>query len=238
MQASGRTGFLSQPARLGGFLGIGFIVLFVVSILVQGDTPMSNDSADEIRSFFTDNRDQFLIADFVTGIALIFLFLPFAACLRSILADAEGEPGVCSRLFYAGAILTLAIGGSASIGQCALAMGASDPAIDDSGIKLMAYASDYGFAAIGLGFGLTALSAGILMVMTGVVARWVGYLGLVCAAINVIGAAWVIDGDPEGVLSFFSIVGFLVFGLWVLGISVMLLRRPQADAATMQPATA
>jgi hypothetical protein len=238
MQASGNNGLLAQPARLGGILGIGFIVLFVISIIFQGDTPMSNDSADQIRSYFVDHGEKYLALDFITGIALIFFFLPFAACLRSVLAIAEGEPGICSRLFYTGAIISLAIGGSASLGQGAIAMGASDPAIDDSALKLMAYLSDYGFAAFGAGFALTAVSAGIVMARTGVVARWVGYFGLVVAVLNVIGAAWVIDGDPESVLSVIGIVGLLLFGIWVLATSVMLLRQPQATATRMEAATA
>jgi hypothetical protein len=231
------SGLLSQPARLGGILGIGFLVIFIACVLTQGDTPMSKDSADEIRSFYVDNQDQYLITDFLTGVALVFFFLPFAACLRSILGSAEGEPGLCSRLFFAGAILTLAIGGAASIGQGALAMGASDQAIDDSSIKVMAYAGDYGFAAIGFGFALSALSASMVMLITGVVGKWVGYLGFIVAVINIIGSAWPIDGDPESVLGAFSIIGFLAFGLWVLGTSIMLLRQPSA-AATMEPAAA
>ena len=230
------SGLLSQPARLGGFLGIGFIVLFILCIIFQGDTPMSNDTADEIRSFYVDNQEQYLIADFVTGIALVFLFLPFAACLQSVIARAEGEPGICSRLVLAGAIITLAIGGSASIGQGALAMGATDEAIDDSGLKLLAYGADYGFAAIGFGFALTAISASIVMAGTGVVAKWVGYLGFVAAVLNIIGPAWVIDGDPESALGAIGIIGFLAFGIWVLCTSIMLLRQPQANAVAMEPA--
>jgi hypothetical protein len=231
------SGLLSQPARLGGILGIGFIVIFIACVLTQGDTPMSTDSAADIRSFYVDNHDQYLITDFLTGVALVFFFLPFAACLRSIISSAEGEPGICSRLFFAGAIITLAIGGSASIGSGALAMGASDQAIDDSSLKVMAYASDYGFAAIGFGFALTALTAGMVMVVTGVVGKWVGYLGFVCAILNIIGAAWVIDGDPEGVLGAISLIGFLAFGIWVLATSIMLLRQPQGSVA-MEPAAA
>jgi hypothetical protein len=232
------SGLLSQPARLGGFFGIGFIVLFIISIILQGDTPMSNDSADEIRSYFVDNGDKYLALDFMTGIALIFFFLPFAACLRTILAAAEGEPGICSRLSYTGAIIALAIGGAASLGQGAIAMGASDPAVDDSALKLLAYLSDYGFASFGLGFALMTVSASIVMAMTGVVAKWLGYFGLVVAALNVIGGAWVIDGDPDGVLSVIGIFGFLLFGIWVLATSVMLLRQPQATATRMEAATA
>ncbi|MGE0058807.1 MAG: hypothetical protein AB7P33_14230 [Dehalococcoidia bacterium] len=232
------SGLFSQPARMAGFLGIGFIVLFVASAIGQGETPMSTDSADEIRSFFVDNRDQYLIADFITGIALVFFFLPFAACLRHVLAGAEGEPGVCSRLFFSGAILTLAIGAAGAAGLGTLAMAAGDESINDSSLKLMMYASEYGFSGIGFGFALVAVSASIVMITTGVVAKWVGYVGVATAAINLVGATWIIDGDPEGVLCLISLIGFLAFGIWVLCTSVMLLRQPQTSAATMAPAAA
>lgn len=232
------SGLLSQPARLGGFLGIGFLVLFIACIVSQGDSPMSNDSAADIRSFYVDNHDQYLITDFLTGVALVFFFLPFAACLQSIIASAEGEPAICSRLVMAGAIITLAIGGAASIGAGALAMSAGDQTIDDSSIKLMAYAGDYGFSAIGFGFALTVLSASIVMLRTGVIAKWTGYLGFLVAIVNIIGSAWVIDGDPEGALAMFGWLGFITFGVWVLGTCIMLLRQPQTNAATMAAAAA
>lgn len=238
MRASTNSGLFSQPARLAGILGIGFLVLFIASIIGQGDTPMSNDSADDIRAFFVDNRDQYLITDFLIGIAFVFLFLPFAACLRSVLAQAEGEPGVLTRLFFAGAITTLAIGGAGSIGWGTLAMSAGDEAIDDGSIKLMMYAGDYAFAAIGFGFALTALAASLVMVQTGVVAKWIGYVGLAAVVLNIIGAAWVIDGDPEGAIAIIGWIGMIVFGVWVLSISVMLLRQSSPSAITAEPAAA
>lgn len=238
MRTSTNSGLFSQPARLAGFLGIGFLVLFIASIVTQGETPMSSDPADEIRTFFVDNRDQYLISDFLIGIALIFLFLPFAACLRSVLAQAEGEPGILSRLFFTGAIITLAVGAAGGTGWGTLAMAAGDETVDDSSIKLMMYAGDYAFSAIGLGFALTALGASLVMIKTGVVAKWVGYIGLVSVALNVIGSAWIIDGDPEGAIAMFGWIGMLVVAVWILCTSVMLLRQPQANTVTMETAAA
>jgi hypothetical protein len=229
-------GLLSQPARLGGMLGIGFLVIFIAAILLQGEGPSTTDSVEEIRAYYTDDGQTYLITDYISGLALVFLFLPFIICLRAVLMRGEPEPRILTTLLFAAGIVTLAVGGAGATSLGTLAMGAQDETLDDSTIKMLMYMSDYGFAGISLGFGLIAVTAGVLMVLTGAVAKWTGYLGMVVAVINVIGAAWVIDGDQEGALAALAVIGLLTFAIWILCVSIMLLRQPQATAAHVEPA--
>ena len=238
MHASGTRGLLSQPARLGGMLGIAFIVLFIVGVLIQGSPPVASDPPDEIRAFFIDNRDSYLISDFLLGIAIVCLFLPFAICLHSLLAQADGEPGIMPTLFLAGTILVLSLGFAGSIAWGTLAMAAGDETVDDSFIKAMMYMAQYTENGISAAFALTALAGSIVMLKTAVPARWTGYVGLTAFALNIIGSAWVIDGDDEGVLAILMLLGLLLFAIWILTTSIMLLRLTQPESIAAEPAAA
>jgi hypothetical protein len=211
-------------------LGIAFLILFIVAILSQGEPPMASDSADDIREFFVDNRDSYLVSDFLIGIALVFLFLPFAICLHSLLIRAEGAPGIISNLFLGGVVLTLAVGFAGSLGWGTLAMGAGDEAMDDSTIKTLMYMEQYGSTGIHFGFAITALAGAIVMLTTSAPARWLGYVGLAAFVLNLIGAAWVIDGDEEGLISLLGLVGLLGFAIWTLCTSIVMLRLRQPDS--------
>ena len=197
---------------------------------------MTSDSDEEIRAYFVDNRDTYLIGDFLIGIAMVFLFLPFAACARSVFAQAEGEPGVATTIFFIGAILIVAVGFVGGIAWGTLAMGAKDEAFDDSNVKMLMYMGEYAFSGIALGFALAALGGSAVILTTAVVARWAGYLGLAAVVLNIVGSAWIIDGDSEGVLAILGLIGMLVFAVWILSLSVLMLRQKQPEAVAMEPA--
>jgi hypothetical protein len=223
----------SQWRRLGGIFGILFLILFFVSILgLQGESPAYDDPIEEIRAYFADDRDIYLTGDFLIGIAFVFLFLPFAACVRPILAEAEGEPGICARLFYTGAVVTVVIGFAASIAWGTLAFAAAgDSEVDDGVIRAFMYMDAHAFSGLGFAFGLTALFGSLAIVRTGVFAKWSGYLGILAAALSVIGAAWIIDGDDEGILALLGLLGNILFTIWILALSIMLLRQAEAPVA-------
>jgi hypothetical protein len=226
---------LKQPAKLGGILGIAFLVLFFVSILgVQGEGVAIDDPIEEIRAYFVDDGEQYLLGDYLTGIALLFLLLPYTICLRIILARAEGEPGIFSQLYFAAVILAISFGAASAIGWGTASLAAGDERVDDSSIQLMMYVAQYGESGLLAGFALIALAASIVMLMTSVPARWLGYLGLATFALCIIGAAWVIDGDPEGALATVGLLGLLVFAIWNLCISIVLLRMGEPATVTTE----
>lgn len=236
MQSS-ESGLFSQPGRMAGIFGIAFLILFLAMVIgVQGELPLLDDSAEDIRAYYVDNHDSYLIGDFLIGVAFIFLFIPFAACFRSILAAAEGGTAIGSRLFYTGAILTVVLGGISSVGSGALALMAGQRDVSDDAIVSLHYMSAYGFSAIGLGFGLTALSASLVIISSAVLPKWLGYLGAAAAVCASLGGLWVVSGDDEGLFGLVGVIGYLGFAIWLLAVSVTLLMRSKAPAVA--PATA
>jgi hypothetical protein len=86
--------------------------------------------------------------------------------------------------------------------------------------------SAFTFSVFILGFGLFVGSAGFVIVRTGVLWRLLGALGLLVAALLIIGAAWPIEGDDEGVLATFGFIGLPLLLLFILISSIgMILRK-------------
>jgi hypothetical protein len=105
---------MSDWRKVGAITGVGFVVLFIVGIIIQGDAPMPNDGPSVIQSFYAAHGDRYIVGDFFFGLGFVFFFLPFTSCLTAYLADVEGNPAVWSRLvLVAGAVLT-AVGGGVS----------------------------------------------------------------------------------------------------------------------------
>ena len=221
-------GLLNQWWRVGGAAGIAFIVLFVVgAIVLQGDSPMSTDSSSEIREYYVDNGQRYLTGDFIAGLGFVFGFIPFVAALRALLARAEGAPAIWSRAALIGAVLGTVFGGVAAVFSGALALGAASTA-DDSTVQALVKLRDHGFSAVTLTFALFVIASALVIVRTGVLWRWLGWAGLVDGVALVVGSAWTIDGDPEGLLSFIGFIALIVLMLWVLAVSIAMLRLPGA----------
>jgi hypothetical protein len=97
-----------------------------------------------------------------------------------------------------------------------LALSADNPEIDDSSVRLLMELNQYSFSLFQFGLALFVLAAAIVVLRTGVLWRWLAAIGLIAAVLQVVGAAWTIDGDEEGVLSIFGLIGAPVTMLFVL----------------------
>ena len=213
-------------ARLGGILGIGWIVMFLLgAFLLQGDTPTRDDSVADIRQYFVDDGDQYLFGDYLLGLAFMLFFLPFVIILRRVLARTGGWAELLARIsFYAG-LIAVVWGGIAGFFWGTLALGAANAEVDDSSVRLLMEADAYAFAGLLLPIGLFMGAAGLSIWLSGALWRWLGIIGIIGFLGAYIGAAWPIDGDEEGPLAAVGIVGFLGIMIFVLITSINLLMR-------------
>lgn len=235
-RSGGLSAFLANTRRIGGIAGILFVVVFIAGILVQGDTPMLEDDADEIRAFFADSDDSnlYLVGDWLTGVAFVLFFLPFISALRSVLGPADPSGGMWARLAFIGGVLMLAFGAASSMAFGALALTQAE-ALDDSTLLFANGISQYGFgSAVPLGMVAFLLPASLVIVASGVLWRWLGIFGLVLALLAIVGALWVVDGDQTSGLGILGILAFIGFGVWVLITSVGMLMADRRDRAPMR----
>jgi hypothetical protein len=223
---------LDQWWRIGGLGAIVFVAFGIVGIVLQSDVPLPTDSAEDIRAYFADDGDQYMIGDVFWGLAFVLGFLPFVAAFTAYLGMAEGQPRPWSRLAFGFAIALIAMSAAMSIVGGGLAYSAAEFA-DDSLLKTsvdMVYYGETlisGFLAIGL-----ALSASFVILRTGVLWRWLGWVGVAVALAGFVSVFAVFDDDPEGALGIVGFVVFLVFALWILAIGIALVRASAPPAAS------
>jgi hypothetical protein len=220
--------------RIGGMLGIAFPILFLVVIFgVQGEEPALHAPIEEIREFYTDHGDRYLVGGYLFGLGLVLLFLPFVTSLSALLGRVEGAPAVCSRLVLVGGVLFVAALLITNVGS-ALAMGAGDPEVDTAAVRTLAYVETVTFSVTTLPVALMLLSASAVIWRTAVVWRWLALLGLVAALAGVVSPLMVLDGGDEegpfGALMF--LVAFPGMLLWTLLVGVNMVRRRELPGET------
>jgi hypothetical protein len=217
--------------RLGGALGLIFVILFIIGVIVQGSTPMYDDPVDKIRQSWVDNGDTYLAADFILGIAAVVFYLPFLSALYALLGMAEGGPQIWSRAAFAGGIVGLITAATGGAGWGVLAMGIGHLS-DDSVLALMyldAYASNF----ITLGFAVMILSSSLIILRTGVLWRWLAYLGFVVGVLGILTPLGILSYRTDDPLDFIGFAGFLGTFIWFLAVSLGMLMKKEEPVAAM-----
>jgi hypothetical protein len=228
--------------RAGGVFGILFAILFIIGpVILTGDTPTREDSIEDIRAYFEDDGDIYLVGDYLAGIAIVFFFLPYLVILRWVLGSGEGNPPIGSWLAVLGGLIMTTIGAAGSVFFGALAIAADDPEIyaqiDDASIRLVMDLSAYSFTGFSFGMALFVASASLVVLRTGVLWRWLAPVGLIIAVLLVIGAAWPIEGDEEGALATAGFIGAPLTLLWIILSSInMLLMKEEPGSSVAAPA--
>jgi hypothetical protein len=201
-------------------------VLFAVgAIVLQGEPPAYDASLAEVRQFFTDHGTRFLVGDYIAGLGFLLLFLPFVVGLRSLLGTVEGGPQIGSRLVLVGGLATVLVGDTAAVFQDALALGASNPELQDTTVRAFLYANAVAIAAIGLPAALFTFAAAAVIWTTAVLWRWLAVVGALAGVLLAVGAAFPLGSDPTGPLWAIRFVGFIGLAVFVVAASIGMLRR-------------
>lgn len=234
MQAQATSGSLPQWWRLAGASGICWLVLFIVgAFVIQGDSPDSTQTIAEIKSYWASDAGKYLASDFIISVAFVFFFVPFFVGLRWVLGSTEDGPPFLSWIMTVGGIAILCLGGAAGGFEGSLAVAAKNNiTIDDSTTLALVLASSYAFAVGQLAIALFLGSAGLLVVRSGIIWRWSGFIALIGAPFLIVGAAWPIDGDEHGVFGGIGLFGFLFVMIWILITSIALIMRKEPPPST------
>ena len=216
--------------KMAGWAGIAYVVIFL-ALFVGTEQPLSLDeSAGEFRQWFVDNETSVALVTF--GLSLSFaLVVVFASGLRSLLGPAdEDNEGMWSRISFVGAVLMAAIGGVGVSFWAVLGLEDTLAGASDETVKTLAHFDTVIFSAIvPWGMALFVLGASMVILQSGVMSKWLGWLGLFVASLAVIGTLWPFSGDPEG---FFGIIGFIGFPpgflIWSLWAAISMIRMESA----------
>lgn len=212
--------------RVGGAMGIPFVIAIIVTIALTGNSPDDGSSDEKILDYYAShsNRVKDITTFFVIVVGLL-LLVWFVGHVHAVLRAASDDGGRASSIAALSGGLFIAL---LTVSACAFS--AVSPVISDAGDRFTLDPNTFrllnvvGFLAFFAAFTLGsafAFAIGIVAWQTGILPRWLAVASFL--------------GGLGGLLSglFIPIV---VYVAWILLLSVYLAFRPAAAAEQAQPA--
>jgi hypothetical protein len=200
--------------RLAPLTGVLFVVLTVVSFIIEGEPPDVDDPAREVVEFYSDNEGQTITAAVVAALGAVALLF-FAASLRRALRRGEDGAGVLSVAALAGGVVAAAGIATDSALRFMLADAADEKSVDPAALQaLNVFWSDFFFPMV-VGIATLVLATSLSAFRTRVVPIWLAWIGFVI---------FVVFFTPAG------FIAFLVSAIWIVIVSVILWRREVASS--------
>lgn len=216
------------PWRMSGMSGILFVLLSFVASGMNVEPPPYNRDAASFAPWLNANGDWFRLGHFVAALAFLLFYFPFFAGLCERLRQAEGHPAIWSRVAWAGAIMSPAAG--ATSGSFIMALSLVGGRVSPDVMVFAAAANFYAFVVSGAVSGVVTIGAAIVILRTGVFPRWLGWIGATAGLAAILGCAALVENDPGGVFATIGELGWLAYFLWIVFVSVALIRA--RDLAT------
>jgi hypothetical protein len=161
---------------IGPLTGILFVILVIVAVLVSGETPATDDSAEEIVDFYLDNDDSQQLASALLALGCVALIF-FLGSLRRALRAAAGDEGGLSTVVLLGGVV-IAVGASIFAGIGFTLGDAADELPPDAVLTLNALNSDM-FFTVAVGTAVFNLALGLAILRHGGLPRPLGWVALV-----------------------------------------------------------
>ncbi|HET7744795.1 MAG TPA: hypothetical protein VFK76_08630 [Gaiellaceae bacterium] len=211
------SGPYSALARATGIIGIVFMVLLFVPIIAlsaAGEPPLDATGSDVVKHFATIEAGwgQLTLAASTLGwIGSLWFFVALGYLLRRV----EGDPPWRSTIGTLSGALLAAYGlVGVSVGAASLHGSKITPDVAD-----FAWASgSVGFANAWIAVASFALCSGWVILSTRALERWMGWW-LIVAGLSLVAARFVWTSD-------LWTVPYLLFWVWLLVLSIRLIRRP------------
>ena len=210
-----------QPLRTAAVGGLAFTVLYLLHRLLQGTGPDSATAA-AVTTYNVAHRGALLASEVAVGLALL-AFIAFVAALVPVIWRA-GQETLAVAVGISGGVF-VAMGFVSNAAETALIW------VADNNQPAAVLALDQLQGRTPIVWTITALVAAISLAIhrTGLVGRWLGLVGLVVAAIFLLGSVFSVLGrTPEGRS---SLAGVGLFIVWMLAVSVGLWRTAVSSTA-------
>jgi len=219
--------------KVTGWSGVAFVVVFLASELALADTPALEDSAGDVRQWFEANTTQIAWTTWGVALSVGLLFLLFASGLRSLLGPADAaNAGVWSRLSFASAVAMVAVAAAKAAFWPIISHEDVVAAASDGSVKILASIEVVMIATvIPWILAVFMLGASVVILQSGIMARWLGWLGLVSALFFAIGSLWLVTGNEESLLGFLGLTGYVGFLIWTLGAATGMIRSDSVSVS-------
>ena len=217
----------AKSVRLCALAGIAFVILIIVSgPILQGSSPSLTDSSAKIFHYISTHVSDLKAAGALNGFAMAAVLVWLAAHFSSLRKAEGGRSGFAVAALGGGILATAAtVVQGAVLADTALRI----HDLGDSGARFFWTLSV--FATGGTIAGLTVLvgASALVMLDSGMNSRWFAWASGVLAVVNLVGilAMGYANGAIQGIFT----VGITLTTVWILILSVMLLRKPERAIA-------
>ena len=221
--------------RCGWVAGIVFVVAFLAeSVIATGVGLTQNDSAAKIATGLHQHRERLLLIAYLSAVYAVMFVIYLCGLYDRLRRDAEWAR-ILAYLVLVGGVLFVSLHAVSDIGITGL-LGAKLASFSDQhdpGLAYTLYLVTYALDSVGDVFGsLAAVAAGLLVMKSHVLPRWVGWMAILA------GIMFFLQGfGLGGVIATFGLVldlvAFVLFLIFVLASSIILLRR--GDAVRNRP---
>lgn len=199
--------------------GIAFVGLFVLALVLQGvlasgTYPSPYESSDTITSWVSNSHDALRAQSILQSLAALAL-IPFTAAVASYLRRNGDEGGALSGLTLGGGVLA-----SATMLLSALCAWILTRSAVEENVSVLRAVHDLAFMTGGPGH-VMALSAvvgpgSIAALRTGMLPRWLSWLGLIAAAFSLLSAFALLLEEASVLLP----IGRLLAAVWIVGVAI------------------
>jgi len=205
--------------------GVVAIVIIVISAVLPGSPPKPDDSVTKIADFLVDKSDQIRIAGYLGAVAIVPFFF-FLGALWRLLRRGEGGSPFLAVMAAAGGVFASVVGALGGIVLAVLPLVRTSLTVG-SLRTLYVLATNIAFTSL-FGIATLALSASAVFLRSRVMPAWLGYLGVLAGLVALVGArATVSTNDTLFTIGF---IGFLLATLWILLLSILMLRAAPEPA--------
>jgi hypothetical protein len=212
--------------RWAAATGIVFFALLAVAVLiVPAAPPKANDSVAKITSYYVDHRKALLVAGYVNGLALA-AGLWFLGSLRSFLRTAEGVTGRLSAVAFGAGLVSGAVALVASVAASAVAFRIAGTKGSEAVVRALFDLTSMAAGYIWFPIAIWAAATGTVVWRTRVLPKWYAQLSLLFAIAFLVAASSIyVDTGFLATGGVYGFIAFIVFGLWVLVTSILLVQR-------------
>jgi Domain of unknown function (DUF4386) len=210
--------------------GILFVIALVAeSVVATGLGLTEDDSAGKIASALHEHRDRLLVIAYLS-VVYAATFLIYLCSLYTLLRAETDRPRILGSLVLVGGVLFVALHGVSDIGITGLlgAKLASFGSQHDQGLAYALYLITFALDSVGDVFGsLFLVAAGLLVMRSGILPRWLGWVSILAGILFFL-QGFGLGGVIASVRLILDLIGFLLFLIFVLVSSVIMLTRENA----------
>ena len=203
--------------------GLAFVILIIVQgPVLNSSSPSLTDSAQKVYNYYRDHQGSIKASAFCYGLAMSAILVWISVLFRA-LRRAEGGNSGLALAALAGTGLAAAMSVTAAVIEATTALRIKN--LLPSAAQV--FFTLYQFAQGGILFGLAVLvgATAVVCLRTGLFHRWFTVVSLILAVVSIVGGTGIafannsLQGIAAAMLSLDT--------LWVLVVTVFLLRRPE-----------